>query len=97
LELQGTWAKAGSTQNLRILIQPVTYRITRDGNTGSGSISVDGDVIRFDARTLCEGHGDYRWTVSADILTLDPVEPDDCPGRARSLEDGPFELLFPPS
>jgi hypothetical protein len=97
IELQGTWANEGGTPNLRLLIGPVTYRITRDGNTGSGSISVNGDVIRFMAGTICDRDGDYRWTIDGGVLTLDPVEPDGCPGRARSLEDVSYVLLFPPS
>lgn len=75
----------------------MTYQITRGGNTGSGKVSVTSDVVRFFGSELCDGVGDYRWTVSDEALTLESVEPDACPRRAEALEGVPYELLFPPS
>lgn len=96
-ELWGTWANREDTTNLRLLIQPVAYRITRSGNSGSGALSVNEDVIRFSDSNLCPGIGEYRWTLSETILTFDPIAPDECPGRADGIEGISFVLLFPPS
>jgi hypothetical protein len=97
IELRGTWANREDTTNLRLLIQPVAYRITRSGNSGSGALSVTEDVIRFSESNLCPGIGEYRWTLSDGVLTLDPIAPDECPGRADGIEGISFVLLFPPS
>jgi hypothetical protein len=95
--LQGTWARQGATQSLRLVITASSYRITRDGNTGGGSISVDGDVIHFENSSPCNGMGDYRWSLDDGVLTFEPIEADDCPGRAGALEDVNYVLLFPPT
>lgn len=96
-ELRGTWANQDDTTNLRLLIQPTTYRITRFGNSGSGSISITDDVARFFGSNLCAGVGEYRWRLVDGVLTFDPVAPDECPGRADGIEGVSFVLLFPPA
>jgi hypothetical protein len=96
-ELLGTWANREDSANLRLLIQPVAYRITRFGNSGSGALSVTGDVIRFSDSNICPGTGEYRWSLADGILTFDPIAPDECPGRASGIEGISFVLLFPPS
>jgi hypothetical protein len=97
LELRGTWANQEDTTNLRLVIQPAAYRITRFGNSGSGALSVTGDVIRFSDSNLCPGIGEYRWSLADGILTFDPIAPDECPGRADGIEGISFVLLIPPS
>ncbi len=82
IELRGTWANQEDTANLRIVIAPLTYRITRFGDSGSGSISVTGDVIRFSDSNICPGVGEYRWTLADGILTFEP-------SRRTSARAGP--------
>lgn len=95
--LRGTWADQDDTANLRLLIGPTTYRITRFGNTGSGAVSVTDDVIRFSDSNICAGVGEYRWRLADGVLTFEPVAPDECPGRADGIEGVSFVLLFPPA
>lgn len=97
IELRGTWADQTDTASLRLVIEPLRYRITRFGDSGSGAVSVTDDVIRFSGSNLCAGVGEYRWTVADGILTFDPVTPDECPGRADGIEGVSFVLLFPPA
>lgn len=97
IELQGTWADRDDPANLRLLIEPVRYRITRSGESGAGAVSVTDDVIRFSKGNLCPDVGEYRWTLKGDVLSFTPVGPDGCPGRARSIEGITYVRLFPPS
>lgn len=97
IELQGTWADRDDPADLRLLIEPVRYRITRSGESGAGAVSVTDDLIRFSKGNLCPDVGEYRWTLVDDVLSFTPIGPDGCPGRARSIKGITYVRLFPPS
>jgi hypothetical protein len=97
IDLQGTWDARVETESIRLLIEPLRYRITRNGNIGSGAISVQDDVITFSGSDLCSGVGAYRWSVVDAVLTLEPVRPDECPRRGDAFEGVTYDLLFPPA
>lgn len=80
---------------MSLTIRAGTYQINRAGNTGAGKIAVRDDVIEFFAGTLCEGIGRYAWTIEGDTLTLVPVSPDECGGRAASLVGVTYTLFQP--
>lgn len=67
--------------------------MTNEGHSRSGRISVTDDVARFLGSTMCNGVGEYRWAVDDDVLTFDPIAPDECPGRQKGLEGHAFELI----
>jgi len=75
-----------------LTISEGSYSIARIG-TGSGPINVDGDVIRFLNSSLCNGVGEYRWSIQGDSLDLNSVKADQCPGRADALDGRTYKRL----
>jgi hypothetical protein len=69
-----------------------SYSIARFG-TGSGPINVEGDVIRFLNSSLCDGVGEYRWSIDGESLQFDSLEADQCPGRADALDGRTYKRL----
>jgi hypothetical protein len=82
---------------LELTLTAGTYRIVRDRNTGTGKIAVTGDAVRFFGSSLCTGDGRYTWRVEGEQLTLTPVQPDECGGRADALVGITYTLIVPPA
>jgi hypothetical protein len=72
--------------------RPTRYTIS-GFDTGSGGIAVHGDELDLLARNLCNGVGHYRWSIDGDELRLEPIGPDQCPGRALALRDRTYARL----
>ena len=83
--LFGTWRTTLGGSPLSLAITESTYRIVRGGNSGAGSVRVDGDRIEFFDSSLCSGTGVYRWTIADGTLSFFPIETEPCPGRAEAL------------
>lgn len=83
--LFGTWRTTLAGTPLSLEITESTYRIVRGGNSGAGSVSVDGDRIEFFDSSLCSGTGVYRWTITDGTLSFFPIETEPCTGRAEAL------------
>ncbi|HKZ18627.1 MAG TPA: hypothetical protein VJQ57_00810 [Acidimicrobiia bacterium] len=88
-EMEGVWrTDLGNGDRVQLTLRGTDYGITRGGNSGSGDISVDGDLITFSGSNLCDGVGVYQWAVEGDSLTFTPTESGDpCSGR-RPVLDG---------
>jgi hypothetical protein len=94
-ELFGTWRTTLVGQRVTLVLTPDTYTIIRGINKGDGDVSVDGDRIDFFNSTLCEGTGEYRWTIDGDTLRFSSLtEP--CPGRAEALLNLRYGDYSPP-
>lgn len=83
--LLGTWRTTLAGEPLSLAITESTYRIVRGGNSGAGSVLVDGDRIEFFDSSLCSGTGVYRWTITDGTLSFFPIETEPCTGRAEAL------------
>lgn len=88
-EMEGVWrTDLGNNDRVQLNLRGNDYIITRGPNSGSGDISVDGDLITFSGSTLCNGVGTYQWTVEGDSLTFTADDSGDpCSGR-RPVLDG---------
>lgn len=88
-EMEGVWrTDLGNNDRVQLNLRGNDYIITRGPNSGSGDISVDGDLITFSGSTLCSGVGTYQWTVEGDSLTFTADDSGDpCSGR-RPVLDG---------
>ena len=86
-EMEGTWrTDLGNGDRVALTLRGTSYQITRGGNTGTGDISVDGDLIVFSGSSLCDGVGTYQWSVEGESLTFTPTESGDpCSGRLPVL------------
>lgn len=74
----------------------VGYTIQQSpGERGSGQVTVEGDAIEFYGSNLCEGSGDYTWTVEGDVLTFTMIGTDPCSGRSDVLVPGSFRRYDP--
>ena len=92
-ELVGRWRAILAPGDSSVLtLSESSYSIARVGS-GSGPITVDGDVIRFFRSSLCNGIGEYRWSIEGDLLRLESVEADECPGRADALDGQTYTRL----
>jgi hypothetical protein len=89
-ELQGSWIAEVPGGSVSLLIEAGTYRIVRDGSSGSGLIDVVGSEISFHSSTLCTGTGTYNWALEGRQLTFTPVGTDPC-GRSLVLVDVTYE------
>jgi hypothetical protein len=96
-ELQGTWTGDVNGTRVDLTITDSTYRIRRGSNTAMGRIAVRGERARFFGSSLCSGDGTYNWRVDGESLTLTPVAPDACPGRADAIVDVAYTLALPPA
>ena len=85
--MAGTWTTEISGDQITLQLNRNFYSIERGGNTGSGRVSVTGDLITFSDGNLCSGTGSYTWIVEGDNLTLTPEGPEMCPGRASAIKD----------
>jgi hypothetical protein len=87
--LEGVWrTDLGNGDRVQLTLRGTDYGITRGGNSGSGDISVEGDLITFSGSNLCDGVGVYQWAVEGDSLTFTPTPSGDpCSGR-RPVLDG---------
>jgi hypothetical protein len=95
-ELFGTWRTTLVGQTVTLILTPDTYTIIRGVNKGDGDVTVDGDRIEFFNSTLCEGTGEYRWTIDGDTLRFSSLaEP--CPGRAEALLNVRYGDYSPPN
>jgi hypothetical protein len=88
-ELAGIWeGEVAPGDSVTLSFDGNSYTISRGGNSGSGRISVEGDIIRFYGSNLCDGEGTYRWTIEEDSLTLEITEAGDPCGGRRGVFDG---------
>jgi hypothetical protein len=95
-QLLGTWRTTLAGQTVTLRLSPDEYSIHRGSSAGTGSIAVDGDRIDFFDSSLCEGTGEYRWSIDGDSLRFTLVtEP--CPGRAEALLNVVYGDYSPPS
>ena len=92
-ELRGVWRTQIGNELISLTLRAGSYQINRAGHVGGGKIAVTDDVIEFFAGDLCQGVGRYVWAISGDALTLEPVVPDECGGRAASLVDVTYTLF----
>jgi hypothetical protein len=91
VELSGVWRTNLGTgdqvlDNVSLNLSGNQYAIQRGPNSGTGSISVDGDTIAFFASSICDGTGTYRWAVEGETLTLTAIESDPCGNRSLVLD-----------
>lgn len=86
-EMEGTWrTDLGNGDRVALTLRGTSYQISRGGNSGTGDISVDGDLIVFSGSSLCDGVGTYQWSVEGESLTFTPTESGDpCSGRLPVL------------
>jgi hypothetical protein len=95
-DLLGTWRTTLGGQRVTLTLrEDGTYSIHRGVSQGTGEMTVDGDRIDFFNGSLCEGTGEYRWTIDGDSLRFSSLtEP--CPGRAEALLNVRYEDYSPP-
>jgi len=92
-ELQGRWRTVINDSDKPVLtITDFKYTIERLG-TGTGSVEVSGDQIRFFGSNLCSGDGIYSWSIAGGTLTLAPAGTDPCANRADAIRNRPFTRL----
>jgi hypothetical protein len=65
------------------------YRIQRGAESGTGSISVDGDEVEFYGSNMCDGRGTYTWSLEDGRLRFTEVVHDPC-DRTNVLLRGTF-------
>lgn len=89
-QLYGTWRTTLGGVTVTLRLTEDTYRIHRGTNAAEGEVSVDGDRIDFFNSSLCQGTGEYRWSITdGDLRFRSLTEP--CPGRAEALLNVRYE------
>ena len=79
-DLAGTWRRNLQGEEVLVTLRDTGYRIQRGGEMGSGSISVEGDVITFFGSSRCASVGRYTWAIEDGRLRLTEID-DPCSGR----------------
>lgn len=88
-ELAGTWRRVVQGEEVLLSLRDTGYRIQRAGEMGSGSITVEGEIVTFFASSRCDGSGRYTWAIVEDRLQLTEID-DPCSGRTDVLLFGTF-------
>jgi len=92
VELQGVWqTMLPNGDHATLGLQADSYRISLNGDTGSGTVSADGDVLSF-TTNLCDGVGTYHWSLAGNRLTLMVIGTDPCP-RSDVLQAAMFDRM----
>ena len=89
-EMRGVWTlESSSGETLQLVLQGTSYQARVQGTpeTGSGTISVDGDTIAFYGSDRCpdDPGGTYTWVIEDGTLTFTLVGQDAC-GRKGFLD-----------
>jgi hypothetical protein len=87
-ELAGAWFTEVPPDRVTLSLVGTNYSISRGPATGSGKISVEGDMITFYDSLLCPGAGTYTWLIEDGNLIFTPVgDGEGCGGRGQVLID----------
>jgi len=88
-DLAGTWRRNLQGEEVLVTLRDTGYRIQRAGEMGSGSISVEDDVITFFGSSRCASVGRYTWAIEDGRLRLTEID-DSCSGRDEVFRLGTF-------
>lgn len=91
--LVGTWRTQlapGDVAQLSLSGRAYTINRSFEGPV-HGKVAVEGERITFSASDFCpNGKGVYQWAIEGDKLTLNSIQPDECPGRATAIDGQTF-------
>jgi hypothetical protein len=91
-ELQGVWHAERSGDRVDLNIRGTLYFINHGAFGASGTASVEGEIIRFESGSVCDGVGTYRWTIEGDTLTFAVTEAGEpCDGRLEAFDGVRYE------
>ena len=82
-QLDGAWQQV-TDPTVVLILSGTNYSTAGPGGSGVGNLVVNGSEIDFYNGSVCYislpgGIGKYRWTISAGVLTLTPLNSDPCP------------------
>ena len=85
--LFGQWQTTISAgDSVTLALREGTYAIGRGAATGRGRMKVTAGGAEFSGSDLCDGIGNYRWSLQGDTLSFTSVGEDECSGRSEVLD-----------